>query len=165
MNTKKITTLALLTAAALVLYLIELQLPSPIPIPGVKLGFANIITVVAVYYFRPHETALLVAARLLLGSIFGGSLSALLFSASGAVLCLIGMLLLHKIIPIRFLWLCSVIGAMLHNVGQLLAAAWVMESLGVFAYLPILILTGSVAGLFTGLCATQVLRRLPTAAA
>lgn len=163
MNTKKLTTLAFLTAVSLILYLVELRLPSPVPIPGVKLGLANIITVTAVYYFRPHEAALLVAARLILGAIFGGGFSVLFFSASGAALCLLGMLFLHKIIPIRCLWICSVIGAMFHNVGQLLAAACVLGSPGVFAYLPILLLTGSAAGLFTGLCAAQVLKRLPKA--
>jgi heptaprenyl diphosphate synthase len=139
---------------------VELRLPSPVPIPGVKLGLANIITVVAVYRFRASEVSLLLAVRIILGAIFAGNLSALLFSACGAVLCLCGMLLLKKFLPKKYIPLCSVIGAMLHNVGQMAAAVWIMGSAGVLVYLPILIVTGGIAGLFTGLCAAAVERRL-----
>lgn len=162
MSAKKMTQLSLLTAAALILYVIELRLPSPVPIPGVKLGLANIITVVAVYRFRPHEVFLLVAARVILGALFAGNFSALLFSACGAFLCLGGMLPVRRVLSERELPLCSVLGAMLHNIGQTAAAVWVMQSAGVLAYLPILMVTGCVAGLFTGLCAAAVERRLPS---
>lgn len=161
MPVKKLTQLSLLTAAALILYVIELRLPDPVPIPGVKLGLANIITVVAVYRFRPHEVFMLVAARVFLGAVFAGNLSALLFSACGAFLCLGGMLPASKILSSRQLPLCSVLGAMLHNFGQLAAAVCVMRSLSVLAYLPVLMVTGCVAGLCTGLCAAAVERRIP----
>lgn len=160
MTVKRMTQLSLLTAAALVLYVIELRLPEPVPIPGVKLGLANIITVVAVYRFTPSETVMLVIARVLLGSLFAGNMSALLFSACGAVFCLIGMLLVKQVLSVRYLALCSVLGAMFHNVGQILAAFAVMKSVGVFAYLPILMVTGGIAGLFTGLCGQAVERRI-----
>ena len=162
MTVKRMTQLSLLTAAALILYVIELQLPSPVPIPGVKLGLANIITVIAVYRFRPCETAMLVTARVILGALFAGNLSALLFSGCGAAFCLCGMLLLKRTITVRYLPLCSILGAMLHNVGQMTAAVWVMQSVSVLVYLPILTVTGCIAGLFTGLCAQAVERRLPS---
>lgn len=161
MSTKKLTQMSLLAAAALILYIIELRLPGPVPIPGVKLGLANIITVVAVYRFRPQETALLVAVRVIAGAFFAGSLSAFLFSASGAVLCLCGMVLIRKRLSLKYLPLCSILGAMLHNLGQMAAALWIMQSVSVLAYLPILMVTGCIAGLFTGLCARAVERRLP----
>ncbi len=162
MSTNKLTQLSLLTAAAMILYVIELRLPSPVPIPGIKLGLANIITIVAVYRFRPFETALMVAVRVILGAFFAGSLSSLLFSACGAMLCLCGMIVLKRALPLKYLPLSSVLGAMLHNVGQTAAAVWVTQSLSVLAYLPILVVAGSVAGLFTGLCARAVERRLPS---
>lgn len=161
MSAKKLTQLSLLTAAALILYVIELHLPSPVLIPGVKLGLANIITVVAVYRFTPCETVLLVAVRIILGAIFAGNMSAFLFSVFGAVFCLCGMMIIRKLLPEKQLPLCSVLGAMLHNVGQMAAAVWVMGSLSVLAYLPILLVTGCVAGLFTGICAREVERRIP----
>lgn len=151
----------------MILYIVELRLPSPVPIPGVKLGLANIITVVAVYRFAPSEAALIVAVRVILGSVFAGSMSACLFSACGAVFCLCGMILFARVAAMRsegsgHVLLCSVLGAMLHNVGQMAAALCVMRSASVLAYLPILMVTGGIAGLFTGLCAMAVERRLPT---
>lgn len=162
MSTKKLTQMSLLAAAALILYVIELRLPEPVPIPGVKLGLANIITVVAVYRFRPGEAALLVAVRVIAGAFFAGNLSAFLFSAGGAVFCLCGMIFISRILPLKYLPLCSILGAMLHNLGQIAVAFGIMRSAGVLAYLPILIVTGCIAGLFTGLCARAVERRLPS---
>lgn len=159
MSIKKITELSLLTAAALIIFIVELRIPDIIPIPGVKLGLANIITVYAVYRFKPGETAMLVTARIILGSFFGGNVSAIIYSASGAVLCLLGMLAICRVIPQNYVWLCSVIGAILHNVGQITAAVCVTGSFAVISYLPILIVSGSIAGLFTGMCARLIIKR------
>lgn len=160
MNVKRLTELALLSAAALIIFVIELRIPNPFPIPGVKLGLANIITVYAVFRYRPSETAMIVTVRLLLGAVFSGNPSALLYSASGAIFCLCGMLLLRRILPEKQIWLCSVIGAMLHNIGQITAAVLIMRSFAVAAYLPVLLVTGSLAGAFTGLCAQLLLNRI-----
>ena len=159
MNIRQITKLGLLTAAALILFIVELRFPSIIPVPGIKLGLANIVTVYAVFRFTPGETAMTVFARVLLGAMFSGNFSALIYSASGAFFCLLGMLALRHILPEKQIWLCSVIGAMLHNIGQVTAAAAVMRSWAVAAYLPILLTAGSVAGLMTGLAAQLILSR------
>lgn len=161
MTVKKMTELSLLTAVALILYVVESWLPAPVPIPGVKLGLANIITVVSVYRFKPNEVTALVVVRLFLGSFFAGSMSALLFSGVGALLCLIGMLFLKRVLSERYIPLCSVLGAILHNIGQILVAIRVMGDVRVLAYLPILLVTGCIAGLFTGLCAKAVSHRIP----
>lgn len=161
MPIRKMTELSLLTAAALILYVVESWLPVPVPIPGVKIGLANIITVVAVYRFRPREVMALVVVRVLLGSIFAGNMSAIMFSAVGAVLCLLGMLCLKKVLSERYIPLCSVLGAILHNLGQSVVAVWVMKDVKILVYLPILTVTGCVAGLFTGVCARAVERRIP----
>ena len=160
MNIRRLTELALLTSVALIIFVIELRIPNPMPIPGVKLGLANIVTVYAVFRYRPPETAMIVTARLLLGAVFSGNPSALLYSASGAFCCLLGMLALRSILPEKQIWLCSIIGAMLHNIGQITAAVIIMRSFGVIAYLPLLLVTGSLAGLFTGLCAQLLLKRI-----
>ena len=93
MNIRRLTELALLSAVALIIFVIELRIPNPFPIPGVKLGLANIVTVYAVFRCKPSETAMIVAVRLLLGAVFSGNPSALLYSAAGAICCLCGMLL------------------------------------------------------------------------
>ena len=160
MKLHKLTELALLTALALIIFIIELRIPDLTPIPGVKLGLANIITVYAVFRYRPGETAMLVAARLLLGAMFTGNLSALLYSAAGAGLCLLGMLGVKCFIPQRYIWLCSVIGAILHNTGQIGAAIVLMRTTAVLTYLPVLLVSGCIAGLFTGLCAQFTVIRM-----
>ena len=160
MKAKKLTQLALLTAAALIIFIVELQIPNPFPIPGIKLGLANIITVYAVYRCRPHEAAMVVAARLLLGSIFGGNISALIYSVSGALLCLAGMIPLRRVIDERHMWMASVLGALLHNTGQMAAALIVTATPQLLVYYPFLLVSGCLSGAFTGLCAQFVMKRV-----
>lgn len=149
----------MLTAAALVVFVIELQLPSPMPVPGVKLGLANIFTLFAIYRFKPHEACLLVVVRVFLGCLFSGNMTALIFSFSGAALCMAGMLLLKRFLKTDLIWLISIIGAVLHNIGQLLAASAVLGSFAVFGYLPVLLISGCISGCFTGIAAQIIINR------
>ena len=80
MKTGRLAELAMLTAAALIIFVVELQIPNPFPVPGVKLGLANIITVYAVYHYRPREVMLLVFVRIFLGALFSGVMSTLIYS-------------------------------------------------------------------------------------
>lgn len=157
---RKLTELAVLTAVSLIIFVIELQIPNPFPIPGIKLGLANIITVYAVYHYKAHEVAAMVAVRLLLGAVFSGNFMALIYSASGAFLCLVGMLLLRRFIDEKHLWAASVLGAVLHNTGQMAAALAVTRTAQLLLYYPFLIVSGCLAGAFTGLCAQIVTVRL-----
>ena len=116
MNAKKLTQLAMLTGIALIIFVLELQIPNPFPIPGIKLGLANIITVYAVYHYRPREVMIVVFARIFLAALFSGNMMALAYSFTGSMLCLGGMLPLRKIIDENHLWIASVIGAVLHNI-------------------------------------------------
>lgn len=160
MRVKRLTELSLLAAAALIIFVVELQIPNPFPIPGIKLGLANIITVYAVYHYRAHEVALIVCVRLILGAVFSGNFYALIYSTAGSVLCLIGMLLLKRVIDEKHLWTASVLGAVLHNTGQMAAALIVMRTPQLIAYYPFLLVSGCLAGAFTGLCAQLVTKRL-----
>lgn len=160
MKTKKLAELSLLTAAALIIFVVELRFPDILPIPGVKPGLANIITVYAVYKFSASEAVMMLTSRVVLGAIFSTNLSALIYSASGAAFCLIGMLLVRRIIPQRFIWLCSIIGAIFHNTGQIAAALLVTGTWAVLAYYPILIVAGTIAGLFTGICAQFIICKI-----
>ena len=159
---RRLTELSVLTAVALIIFVIELQIPNPFPIPGIKLGLANVITVYAVYGYKAHEVAAMVAARLILGAVFSGNWLALIYSASGAVLCLIGMLLLRKVIDDRHMWTASVLGAVLHNTGQMAAALIIMRTPQLLLYYPFLLVSGCLAGAFTGICAQTVYLRLKT---
>lgn len=159
MNTKRMTELGLLTSLALIIFIVELRIPNLVPIPGVKLGLANIITVYAVYHYKAKEAAMIVFCRILLGSVFSGNISSLLYSASGAFLCLLGMLALRHIFTENQIWICSVFGALFHNTGQMIAAVIIMKTVSVVAYFPILVFSGTIAGAFTGLCAMIVIKR------
>ena len=114
--------LALLTALALIIFVVELQIPNPFPIPGVKLGLANIITVYAVYHYRAREVFLVVLIRILLGAVFSGNMAAMLYSLAGGMLCLVGMLPLKRLLSEKYLWVLSVLGAVFHIIGQIAAA-------------------------------------------
>lgn len=160
MKAKRLSELALLAAAALIIFVIELQIPNPFPIPGIKLGLANVITVYAVYHYKAYETAMTVAVRIILGAVFSGNMSALIYSAAGSLLCLLGMLALRKIIDERHLWIASVFGALLHNTGQMAAALLIMRTPQIIMYYPFLMVSGCIAGAFTGLCAQYVTIRL-----
>lgn len=159
-GTKRLTELSLAAAIALIIFVIELQIPNLSPIAGVKLGLANIVTVYGVYRYRWWEISLVLLVRIILGSFFCGNPSAILYSLSGGVLCLLGMLLLKRIIPRSRLWICSVLGAVLHNTGQIAAAVLIMRTFAVAAYLPFLTVSGCIAGAFTGMCGQLLLKRI-----
>lgn len=160
MNIHRLARLGILTAVALIIFIVELQIPNPFPIPGVKLGLANIVTVYAVYRYRAAEAAMLTAVRITLGAVFAGNIMALLYSACGSLLCLTGMLLLKRIIDEKHLWVASVCGAVLHNTGQMAAALLVTQTPSLLWYFPFLLVAGCLAGLFTGVCAQLLLPRL-----
>lgn len=159
MEVKKLTQLAMLTGVALIIFIVELQIPNPFPIPGIKLGLANIITVYALYNYRAGEVMMIVFTRILLAAMFSGNMMALLYSLSGSLLCLAGMLILKRIIDEKHIWIASVFGAVLHNIGQI-AVAVIIMGFGVLAYLPFLLVSGCLAGAFTGGCAQMVVRRI-----
>ena len=160
MKAKHITKLALLTAVALIMFTVEAQLPAPVPIPGVKLGLANIITVYAMFALGPWDALGILLTRIFLGSIFSGAMVTLLYSLSGGLLCYLVMIPLRRILTLRQIWVCSIIGAVFHNIGQTLMAFCILQSAAVAIYLPLLMLSGIITGAFTGLCAQYLLHRL-----
>ena len=160
MDVKRLTKLALLTAVALIIFVVEAQIPAPVPIPGVKLGLANIVTVYAMFRFGPRDTLLVLLTRVVLGSVFAGSVMALWFSLAGGLLCWAAMAALRNILTERQLWVCGILGAMCHNLGQMAVCLAVYRSWAVAVYLPVLLLSGIVTGLFTGLTAQLLLKRL-----
>ena len=158
-KTKRLTVDALLTATALLLFLVELQIPPLTAIPGIKIGLANVVTLFALVYCGEKDAALILFARILLGSIFSGSVSAFLYSICGGVLCYVVMCVALRFLK-KPLWPVSVFGAVAHNVAQLLAASVLMQTVSVFWYLPYLLLAAVLSGTFTGICASLILKRL-----
>lgn len=159
MKTKRLTELSLMTALALAIFVLELRLPNPLPIPGAKMGLANIITVVALYRYSARETGMILLSRILLSALFGGNGLSLMYSIAGGLCCFAGMLMLKILIPQSQLWFCSVCGAIFHNIGQM-SIAVTIAGLGMLWYLPFLMLSGCLAGAFTGLCAQLIRARI-----
>ena len=155
----RLTRLALLTAIALTIFLAEAQLPV-IPIPGVKLGLANIVTVYTMFVLGPGDALLVLSARVFLGAVFSGQMMTLLYSAAGGLLSWCVLCLLGRLLTERQIWLASPVAAIFHNLGQLLAAAAVLRSWSVLAWLPYLVIAAVLAGLFTGVAAQALLKRL-----
>ena len=155
MKTKKLTTLALLSAIALMIFVLEAQLPAPIPVPGVKLGLANIVTVFAVFAIGGGDAAAVLAVRIFLGAVFAGNFSTILYSAAGGALAILTTIGLKRILTQRQLWVAGACGAVAHSVGQI----WISGTPGLVIYLPVMIACGIVTGLFTGLCAQFLLNR------
>ncbi|MDE5556730.1 MAG: Gx transporter family protein [Ruminococcus sp.] len=160
MKIRKLTELSMLTAIALIIFIIELRIPSLSAVQGVKLGLANIITVYAIYRYKLSETAMIVFTRVILGAVFSGNISAIMYSASGAFFCLLGMSLLKRIINEDYLWLCSIAGAIFHNIGQIIVAVCVTKTFTVISYLPVMIVSGCIAGFFTGMCVQYIYKRV-----
>lgn len=159
-GTRRITRLALLTAIALTIFMVEAQIPSPVAIPGVKLGLANIVTVWVMFTFGAKDAALVLSARVFLGAVFSGQMSTILYSAGGGFLAWCVLWGLSKVLSRKQLWLASPVSGVFHNIGQLAVAAGVMKTTVVFAYLPYLLLSGVAAGAFTGFCAQFLAQRL-----
>lgn len=160
MTIRRLTKDALLTCLALAIFVVELLLPALSPVPGLKLGLSNIITVIAVFTLSPADAALILAARILLGTFISGNLSALMYSAAGGAMCYIAMVILRRFIADRQIWVASVIGAVFHNLGQVLVAMAITRTPGLIAYLPILTVGGMLAGLFTGLSAQYTINHM-----
>lgn len=158
-NVRRLTFDACLAAVALTLFVIELQLPPLIPaLPEIKLGLANVITLVAVFVLSPSDAAAIQYVRILLGGLFSGRITAMAYSLAGGTLCLVVMLLMRRILSDKQAWVASVAGALAHNAGQLAVAA-VMLGTGRIAavYLPVLAFAGTLAGIFTGAAATAAI--------
>ena len=160
MKAKRITTMGLLTAIALIIFVIEAQIPPLVPVPGVKLGLANIVTVYAMFALGPRDTFMILMVRILLGSVFAGSLMSMLFSLGGGICCFLVMLFLRRILSPDQIWICSVIGAMAHGIGQMAVTVAVYRTGQLLIYLPVLMLSGMIAGAFTGMCAQLVVKRM-----
>ena len=152
---KKLALCALLVALALALSLAERLVP--MPLPGMKLGLANVVTLVALCLLRKRDTAMILQCRCLLGAIFGGRITGLLFSLTGGFLAL-GAMVLAKKAGLFSVYGISVLGAAMHNVGQILAAMVLMRSVYVGAYLPWLLLVSLFTGFATGAAGAGVLR-------
>jgi heptaprenyl diphosphate synthase len=160
MKTGKLLRMALLTAVALIIFAVEAQIPVPVAVPGVKLGLANVVTLYAIFTMGAGPAAMILFCRIFLGAVFSGQMMMILYSVAGGILCWCVMCLLKKVMNEKQIWICSIFGAIAHNIGQIVVAVLVTRTLALAAYLPVLMVSGIITGLFTGLVAQFLMGRL-----
>ncbi|NCB50747.1 MAG: Gx transporter family protein [Clostridia bacterium] len=157
-KTKRLTLMAVFAAIALTIFVAESQIPPIVPIPGVKLGLANIVTLLAMVLLGKKEAGTVLAVRIILGSMFTGSVSALIFSVAGGLCAYLVMCLTIGLFPEKLIWVVSTLGALAHNAGQLGASIWVTGTPSLLVYAPALLAAGIFTGVFTGLGAMYLIR-------
>ena len=147
------------TALALMFSYIETMIPIQFGVPGIKLGFANIMIVILLYKSSAKEALLLSIVRIMLSGFLFGNLSSILYSIAGGVLSLEIMTLLKKQGGFSVIGV-SVAGGVSHNVGQLIVAMLVVETYQVGYYFPVLLVAGVLTGLGIGVVSQEVLKRI-----
>lgn len=158
-QTRKTVTLSALVALGLILSYVETLIPVFVAIPGVKLGLANTVSVFALYMLGMPYAITVSLLRVLLSSLLFGSSLSLLYSLVGAVAALGVMIFAKRVLRFSTVGV-SALGGVFHNLGQTLAAAVVLENLGVFFYFPVLIVSGVVSGVVIGTAAGILVKRL-----
>ena len=157
----KLTFLSLLFAFMLSLHALELNFVLPIGGYALKLGLSNLVLVFVLFYFSKSEAFGLLLLKLLTLFFFEPRYTAfsLLISASGGVLSLLGMLL-AKIIKKNGVVYASIIGGILHNIGQWTAVLLISRIVQIWVYLPFLIIIGAISGFLIGSLSHKMLQRL-----
>jgi len=160
-SAKKITLCAVLISLALALSYVERFIPLQmvIPLPGIKLGLANIVTLIVLYLLDVKSTLVILVLRCVLGAFFGGGITGLMFSLTGGLLAVTVMIVAKKI-PCFSIYGVSILGAAGHHIGQIGIAMILMRSVYVGAYLPYLLVAGLFTGLATGAAGARVLKVL-----
>ena len=161
LTTRELTLCAVLTAMALALSYLESFFPLSlaIPIPGIKLGLANIVTLFALYALGPGQALMILLVRCLLGAVFAGNMSALIFSVLGGVTAMVLMILLSRCGRLS-IYGVSVGGAAAHSCGQVAAAVLTLGNTAPIYYLPVLLGVSLFTGALTGLIAACLFRAL-----
>lgn len=159
MKVRRLTVMAMLTAVALTIFVVENQIPAPVPLPGVKLGLSNIITVFAVFALGSREAAAILFVRIFLGAVFAGNFSTILYSGAGGLCAILTTIALKRVLKEDQLFVAGCLGAMAHSVGQMCVAVAVTGTPGLLIYLPALLFCSIITGAFTGLCAQLLVKR------
>ena len=159
MKTRRLTTMALLCALALIIFVVEAQIPAIVPIPGIKLGLSNIITIYAVWTLGAKEAVLILVARIFLGAAFAGNFSTVFYSFGGGGCAIAVTIGLRCVLRKEQLWVAGCLGAIAHSIGQMVVAVWLSGTPSLMIYLPVMILCSVITGLFTGLCAQILVKR------
>ena len=156
MDYKKIPYYGLFAALAILMGYVEMMFPMPIPIPGVKLGLANVVVIIMMYFMDVKGAFFISLIRVFLSGLLFAGFAGLLYSLAGAMLSFAVMALLKKTGKFSIIGV-SLAGGVFHNVGQVAVAAMVVENVKMAYYLPFLLVSGVVTGIVIGIVAKTAL--------
>jgi heptaprenyl diphosphate synthase len=161
-KTRKLVLLSILVSTALVLSLVDSRIILIPMLPGVKIGLANIVTMMVIFLFGWKEALVVTAIRCLLSWFFHGSIITLILSLSGGISAALVMAILYKKFSNKLSIVgISMCGAVMHNMGQLLSAGIILQLVYIIYYAPWLLLAGVISGLGTGIIADRILKYFP----
>lgn len=154
MSAKKISYIGMLSAISIIFGYIESLFPA-CPIPGIKLGISNIVVLFAIYKEDNSSAFFVMLIKVLVSCLLFSGLNVFFYSVSGGILSYLAMILTKKLFSVVGV---SVLGGICHNLGQLLTAAFMMQTYAVFVYAPYLIIAGVCVGFVTGTVCKAVLK-------
>lgn len=161
-SARRVATLAVLTAMGLIMFMVESLFP-PLFIPGAKMGLSNIFSLLTLFVLGPTEAIILVIVRTVLGSIFTGNVSSLIYSlTAGLVSVVVSTILVEFVYPKVSIVAISVVAAVMHNLTQNIVFCLVSNTPEMFGYMPWLALLGVLAGVIVGFAVWFILRSVPT---
>ncbi len=159
MRTKHITQFGLFLAVALVLSYLETLLPVVVAVPGVKIGLANIVTMLFLYEYGTGRAFVFMTARVVLTGFLFSGVSGIIYSFAGGLACILVMSIVRRIPACSILGV-SMAGAVAHNFGQIIVAWFMMDNAHILYYFPVLCVTSLVTGIFIGFLSNILVERL-----
>lgn len=159
-RTKRLALSAILAALAMILSYIEALIPMPVPIPGIKLGLANLIVIVAIYKLGFKYAFIINCIRIFTAGLLFTGVFGVMYSLAGGILSILIMYGLYRTGLFSMVGI-SMAGGVAHNLGQLVMACFIMSNLALMSYFPILLFAGMISGILIGIVAYLVINKLP----
>ncbi len=160
MKTKDVAVIGVLAAFGAILSYIEAILSFTTGIPGVKIGLANIAVVVALYMYGSKNAFMINIVRIIVVGLLFGNAFSMVFSAAGAIISFVVMVLFKKTNRFSILGV-STVGGVAHNIGQIMIAALVVDSYSVIYYMPALFIAGIITGVIIGFVSKMLIKCIP----
>lgn len=159
MKNSKLTFMSLFICLGLIFSYIELQIPYFLPVPGIKLGLANIVSVVVLYMYGLRESLIINILRILIINLLFGTILSFLYAIVGGTLSIFTMFFLKKVESFSKKFV-SVMGGISHNLGQIFVAIMIIETKEIIYYLPIMIISACVSGFIIGLISDKIYEKM-----
>lgn len=160
LKTKRLALSAILAAMAMILSYIEALIPMPVPIPGIKLGLANLIVIIAIYKLGFKYAFVINCIRIFTAGLLFTGVFGVIYSMAGGILSIIVMYVLYKTGLFSMVGI-SMAGGVAHNFGQLATACIIMSNIRLMSYFSVLLFAGMISGILIGIVAYMVTDKLP----